>query len=130
MSKLVKSKIRKQADVYLLKIKAKYVKTENLFPIPKKNDYLLSEELNTEEKRLLFKLRISMIPIKGNFINAHRDTQCDLCEEEDSEETQIHLLQCSFLVNHPQLQLVIKSIKYNNIFENLSTQVKAVKVWK
>ena len=71
-----------------------------------------------------------MIPLKGNFSNAHSDTQCDLCEEEDSEETQIHLLQCSFIVNHPQLQSVIKSIKYNDIFENLSAQVKAVKVWK
>ena len=130
MSKLVKSKIREQADFFLLKMKAKHVKTEKLFPIPKMNDYLLSEELNTEEKRLLFKLRISMIPLKGNFSNAHSDTQCDLCEEEDSEETQIHLLQCSFIVNHPQLQSVIKSIKYNDIFENLSAQVKAVKVWK
>ena len=85
MSKLVKAKIREQANVYLLKMKAKHVKTEHLFPIPKMNDYLLSEERNTEEKRLLFKLRISMIPLKGNFSNAHKDIQWDLCNKQGSK---------------------------------------------
>ena len=130
MSKLVKSKIREQADKYLLSLKDKHVKTEKLFPIPKVNEYLISEELSTVEKRLLFKLRISMIPLKGNFSNAHRDIQCDLCNEDDSEENQTHLLQCSFLLNHPKLKSVIKTIKYDDIFENLQSQVKAVKVWK
>ena len=130
MSKLVKSKIREQADKYLLRLRDKHVKTEKLFPIPKVNEYLISEELSTVEKRLLFKLRISMIPLKGNFSNAHRDVQCDLCNEDDSEENQKHLLQCSFLLNHPKLKSVIKTIKYDDIFENLQSQVKAVKVWK
>ena len=60
--------------------------------------YLTSDELNTEEKNLLFKLRISIIP----------------------------LLMCNALVKHPDLQAVIKTIKYDDIFQDLSTQVKAI----
>ena len=87
MSKLAKSRIRERADKYLLRLRDNHVKTEKHFPIPKVNEYLISEELSTVEKRLLFKLRISMIPLKGNFSNAHRDIQFDLCNEEDSEHT-------------------------------------------
>ena len=71
-----------------------------------------------------------MVPLKGNFSNAHRDLKCDLCKREDSEETQEHLLQCTVLVNHPKLRTVIHTIKYNDIYQNLPSQVKAVKVWK
>ena len=78
MSKIVKSKIKEQSDKYLLTLKEKHVKTKKLFPIPQINEYLVTEELSTEEKRLLFKLRISMVPLKGNFSNAHRDLKCDL----------------------------------------------------
>ena len=86
-------------------MKDKHVKTEKVFPIPKVNEYLISEELSTVKKRLLFKLRI---------FNAHRDIQCDLCNEEYSEENQTHLLQCSFLLNHPKLE----SISIQKIEEN------------
>ena len=127
MTKLVKEKIREQATKYLLNLKAKHVKTEHLFPIQHMRDYLATDQLNTEEKKLLFQLRISMIPLKGNFSNAHKDNiQCDLCEDENLRETQMHLLTCNVLVNHPDLQSVIKTINYDDI----STQVKAIKVWK
>ena len=88
--------------------------------------YLTSDELNTEEKKLLFKLRISIIQLKGNF---HNDNlPCDLCKEENSRETQMHLLVCNFLVDHPDLQAIIKTIKYDDIYQDLSSQVKAIKV--
>ena len=95
------------------------------------NEYLATEELNTEEKRLLFKLRISMVQLRGNFSSANKDNlQCELCKDENSTETQIHLLQCSVIVNHPDLKEIVQSIKYDDIFENLPAQIKAVKVWK
>ena len=124
----MKEKIREQADKYLLNMKAKHVKTSKLFPIPQMREYLTSDELHTEEKKLLFKLRISIIQLKGNF---HNDNlQCDLCKEENSRETQMHLLVCNVLVNHPDLQAIIKTIKYDDIYQDLSSQVKAIKVWK
>ena len=131
MTKLVKEKIREQADKYLLNLKAKHVKTEKLLPIPHMRDYLATDQLNTEEKKLLFKLRISMIPLKGNFSNAHKNNiQCDLCKDVNSRETQMHLLTCNVLVDHPDLQAIIKTIKYEDIYQDLSTQVQAIKVWK
>ena len=131
MTKLVKEKIREQADKYLLNLKAKHVKTEKLFPISHMRDYLATDQLNTEEKKLLFKLRISMIPLKGNFSNAHKNNiQCDLCKDVNSRETQMHLLTCNVLVDHPDLQAIIKTIKYEDIYKDLSTQVQAIKVWK
>ena len=131
MSKLVKSKIRELSDKYLLELKAKHTKSEKLFPIPHMNEYLATEELNTEEKRLLFKLRISMVQLRGNFSSANKDNlQCELCKDENSKETQIHLLQCYVIVNHPDLKETVQTIKYDDIFENLPAQIKAVKVWK
>ena len=95
------------------------------------NEYLATEELNTEEKRLLFKLRISMVQLKGNFSSANEgNLQCELCKDENSKETQIHLLQCSVILNHPHLKEIVKTIKYDDIFGPLPAQVKAVKVWK
>ena len=64
MTKLVKEKIREQADTYLLSMKAKHVRTSKLFPTPHLREYLTSDEINTDEKKLLFKLRISMIQLK------------------------------------------------------------------
>ena len=131
MSKLVKSRIREQSNKYLLEMKAKHTKSDKLFPIPQMNEYLATEELNTEEKRLLFKLRISMVQLKGNFSSANKgNLQCELCNDENSKETQMHLLQCSVILNHPDLKETVKNIKYDDIFENLPAQVKAVKVWK
>ena len=129
MSKLVKSKIREQSDKYLLVLREKHVKTEKLSPLPAINSYLISEELSTKEKQLLFKLRVSMLPLKANFSNAHRNLQCDLCNEYNTTESQVHLLQCRVLVTNPQFLSVITTIKYDDIFKDLSTQIKAVKVW-
>ena len=71
-----------------------------------------------------------MTQLKANFSSMHKNNmQCDLCQEEDSIESQTHLLQCSFLTNHEDLKHDIKTIKYEDIYDNLDAQVKAVKVW-
>ena len=58
--------------------------------------------------------------MKGNFSSSHRNKiQCDLCGDKDSEETQLHLLQCNFLVNHPDLKQNISKINYEDIFKDL-----------
>ena len=94
-------------------------------------EYLSSENLTKKEKILLFKLRVRMTQLKANFSSMHKNNmQCDLCQEEDSIESQTHLLQCSFLTNHEDLKHDIKTIKYEDIYDNLDAQVKAVKVWR
>ena len=94
-------------------------------------EYLSCEDMTTEEKRLLFKLRISMVQLKANFKNSHRgNLQCEMCDDEKSVESQMHLLECQFLTSHPDLKTVIKTVKYGDIFKELPTQIKAVKVWR
>ena len=131
MKKLVAQKVRIKADDYLLKLKEKHVKTEQLYPSDKMQEYLKTDQLTKSEKILLFKLRSRMIEIKGNFQESHRSNlHCELCEDETEDETQNHLLKCNFLLNHPDLQQEITTIKLNDIFSDLASQVKAVKVWK
>ena len=135
VKKLVSKSIRSKSDEYLLKLKDSHVKTEHLYPCEKMQEYLKSVKLTKPEKILLFKLRIRMIDIKGNFQERHRgNLHCELCEDETEdeteEETQMHLLRCQFLKKHPDLEQSISEIRYDDIFGDLDSQVKAIKVWK
>jgi hypothetical protein len=131
LKKLVAQKLRLKTDEYLLKLKQNHVKTEHLYPSDKMQEYLKTDQLSKSEKILLFKLRSRMIQIKGNFPECHRSNpHCELCEDETEDETQSHLLKCNSLLNHPDLEQEIVTIKPNDIFNDLASQVKAVKVWK
>ena len=99
--------------------------------IHKMNDYLQSLHMTKEEKILLFKLRIWMVPVKANFSASFKDNlQCDMCGDKNSEESQMHLLHCNYLINHPELILDIQTIKYDDIFKDLQSQIRAIKVWR
>ena len=67
MKKMVNTQIRIKALEYLLQMKDSHEKTEHLYPADKMQDYLQSMDLTKNEKILLFKLRIWMIPIKQTF---------------------------------------------------------------
>ena len=101
--------MRSKTEEYLLKMKKSHVKTENLHPSSGMQEYLKSNQLTKAEKILLFKLRSRMIEIEGNFPKSHRGNfYCELCSDETEEETQTHLLQCKFLLNHPEIEAEIK----------------------
>ena len=53
-----------------------------------------------------------------------------MCKDYNSEESQMHLLECQFLTSHPDLKVEIKTVKYEDIFKDLPIQIKAVKVWR
>ena len=131
VKKLVSKSIKSKSDEYLLKLKDSHVKTEHLHPSENMQEYLKSDKLTKQEKILLFKLRIRMIEVKGNFQERHKgNLHCELCEDVTEEETQMHLLKCQFLTKHPELEQLISEIRYNDIFGDLASQVKAIKVWK
>ena len=72
-----------------------------------------------------------MVDLKGNFSESHRDNlHCELCNNETEDETQMHLLKCNFLLKHPELGSELPKIEYTDIFSDLASQVKAVKIWK
>ena len=131
IKKLVANKIRIKTDEYLLKLKNSHTKTENLYTSDEMQEYLKTDQLTRSEKILLFKLRTRMADLKGNFSESHRgNLHCELCKDESEDETQRHLLQCTFVVNHPEVGPEVQQIKYDDIFSDLASQVKAVKIWK
>ena len=131
MTKLVNEKIQSLADKYLLEMQESHVKTKNILTSAKMKEYLCCEELTTEEKRLLFKLRISMVQLKANFKNSYRENlHCEMCNDYNSEESQMHHLECQFPTSHPDLKVEIKTVKYEDIFKDLPIQIKAVKAWR
>ena len=71
-----------------------------------------------------------MLPVKANFRNMHTNLQCDLCKDQNAVESQLHLLNCKVLQNHPQLKNEIDTIAYDDIFKDLSKQVRAARVWR
>ena len=90
----------------------------------------MTEELSIREKQLLFKLRSRVTPNKTNYRKKYEhDLSCTLCKDPNTEESESHLLSCPFLINKHQLGPDMQTIQYEDIFKNLTHQVKAVKVW-
>ena len=81
---MIKKKIKPKSDEFLIEIQAKHSKSINLEISDEPQVYLTSEELNLDEKRLLFKLRSRMIDIKNNFKSKYKGnllcTFCDTCD--------------------------------------------------
>ena len=85
-------------------------------------DYLLTDNLSTEEKQLLFKFRTQTYPCKVNFRRLYEpDLSCPICLEEDRPE---HLLNCT------TQGIDTNSVKFSDIFGNLNQQTKITKVLK
>ena len=64
-----------------------------------------------------------MVPVKANYKNQYKDDlTCLLCNT-GSEESQEHIINCPELLNSIEVD---KSIKYEDIFDTLDKQVRAV----
>ena len=67
LKKLVNTKPRDVAKLYLLNLKNKHTKLNNIGDIYKLELYLSSTNLSTEEKQTLLKFRTRMVDVKSNF---------------------------------------------------------------
>ena len=71
-----------------------------------------------------------MCPNKTNFSNMYGGKlECSLCKDQNSKESEIHLLSCPFLVNHPKVSEGLKTVKYEDIYKDLPRQIEAAKLW-
>ena len=117
---LVKEKIQVKVLAYLISCQNKHSKSQNLHLNTDMQEYLSCQELSTQEKQMLFKLRTKMLRIKTNFKSIYReDLSCSLCEDKNSEENENHLLVCPILVNHPNMTQEINKVSYNHVFKGL-----------
>ena len=127
---IVKNKIEKFAEKYLLELKNSHTKTENIkFSGFKPAPYLMSKNLTTGEMRTLFQLRTRMIDVKGNFSSAHTNNMwCKLCHL--FIETQQHLLECPEIRLRTKNLINFKEAEYEMVFGNLKNQEKIAKIYK
>ena len=54
----------------------------------------ISHRIRGKRACSIINLRLNMINVKGNYINSETNTECELCESDDTTE---HLLECSVL---------------------------------
>ena len=96
--KLVKEKLEVQAFNFLEDLKGRHSKTKNLNDYKLQN-YLTSDNLSTNQKKLLFSLRTRSIHVKTNYQNKYKFNMfCSVCDDKTEEESEIHLLRCSSTV--------------------------------
>ena len=127
---IVDKQMREKSEQYLTELQIKHSKSTFLHQGEKMQQYLCTDKLSTREKQLLFKLRSSVTPNKSNFRKKYEnDLSCILCKNPNTVENLQHLLECSYLTSQPQLVSELKSIKCEDIFGQLSEQIKSVKVW-
>ena len=112
----VKNAISKAAFKWLTSEKLKKTKVMNIsyekFGI---QEYLVSPEMETREKKLLFQMRTRMVDLKANYKNGHADISCPLCGT--SEDNQKHVLECSTLLKNTAF-VTDGCLAYSDIFSN------------
>ena len=57
-------------------------------------NYLLPNQLNIKQCKLLFSLRAQMIPVRCNYSHSYDSLTCPVCEDTAHQDTQSHILQC------------------------------------
>ena len=116
--KIVNTQLRVVSRKYLLDLKTQHSKLKFISDKYEFEPYLLSKNLSTEEKQILFKLRTRMIDVKYNFKTQYgQNLACNFCPE---METQSHLLTCKQLTNGIDLA----DTEYDDIFQDISKQEK------
>ena len=128
---IVKKKLKDKAADFLFSYKAKHSKTKHLNTY-KLQSYLSSDQLSTNEKKLLFSLRTRSVDVKRNYKNKHKfNMLCSLCKDDSEEETELHLLKCPKILDETKDDIDITEAKYEDIFSNdLDDQVVITKIFK
>ena len=78
--KLVNEKIRELSIAYLISLKNKHSKSENLRASYDMQPYLKNRNLSIEEKKIMFRIKNRLIDVKMNFKKKYNDmVECRLC---------------------------------------------------
>ena len=128
--KLIKTKISLAAFEYLENLRNGHKKGKNInYDKLDIQNYMTSNQLNNEEKTLLFKLRTEMTNVKSNFSSMYIDINCDMCDE-NVPQTDAHLLDCMKILNMCQELRDNNSIEYEDIYGSIELQKTAVNIYK
>ena len=84
---LVKKSVREQGEIYLSKLRMNHSKSKNLVGRFSLQDYLTCDQLNIQEKQLLFKFRTQTYDCKANYRRMYEpNLSCLMCGAEDTQE--------------------------------------------
>ena len=119
---LVLGRIKQAAAEFLADCQNKHSKSANLKVNSDMQRYLLSHDLTTQEKQILFSLRTRTFPCKANYSNQYFSLKCDFCGKIDDQE---HLLQC---VSPSEIDTSVS--QYKDIFGTLTQQIRIAKIMK
>ena len=115
---------------YLINLRSKHSKTENLFIEKDIKPYLRSSKITLDEKKLLFALKTWSVNVKTNFRNGFSNLSCRLCAKPGEDESELHLMQCEEILSESDIREQMKNIAYKDIFGPLEKQISAIKTWK
>ena len=128
---IVKEKIQLKVMSYLITLQNKHTKTENLHFETNMQEYLSAEEMTLSQKKLLFCLRSKMLRIRANFSALYNDKiSCSLCDDPNSQESEVHLLSCPSLINEDGIKNEMCQVKFSDVYGGISQQLKAAKLFK
>ena len=125
----LKRKINAVAKQYLFNLRSKHSKSTNLLHRNELKDYLTSDKISLEGKKLLFAMKTRGVNVKTNFKTSYSDLTCRLCGKQDEAESESHLLKCDKVISENDLKSLVENIAYNDIFGTLNQQINAIKVW-
>ena len=87
----------------------------------------MSSLFSPQEKKLLFSLRTRSVPVKRNYSNKYKPNLfCNLCENQNEEESEMHILRCEALNEEP-----INDEDYEDIYsDNLEKQQRITQIFQ
>ena len=125
--RIVNEKIRILSNEYLTNLQKSHEKSRKIYISDNMKQYLSSEDLTLEEKRMLFLVRNRMCDVKSNyrthFKNNMRCRLCDTCEE-----SELHLLAC-YEVLDDSIRNMAESLSINDFLSSFSKQKNAIKMF-
>ena len=125
----LKRKINAVAKQYLFELRSSHSKSTNLLHKNELKDYLSSDKISLEGKKLLFSMKTRGVNVKTNFKNGYSDLMCRFCQKQGEDESETHLLHCEKVICENNLRNIVKDIKYSDIFGTIEQQINASKVW-
>lgn len=117
--KLVKIKAKEYTMDYLLTLKEKHTKMENLhYKDLKLQSYLKDKEIPTNEAKNLYKYRTRSAKFKENCKSSYLSTACPLCFIQ--LDTQAHCVQCPEIIKNMKIEGNYSDIFGEKIPSNIS----------